>query len=170
MLAASDLQKHLVHVPDRKESIPLPTHTAGEASKTVSIRGTEVVEYFVFDDTDGFASAFVNITVNPVNDDPDAVDDAVSGPEDALIEGNVLADNTNGPDRDPDIGDILTVSRVNGQQANVGTQITLASGALLMLSADGTFAYDPNEQFDFLAVGESETDSFTYTVSDCCCF
>ncbi len=100
------------------------------------------------------------------NSPPDAVDDAVSGTEDAPIEGNVLADNDNGPDSDPDAGDTLTVSRVNGQQASVGTQITLASGALLTLNADGAFAYDPDDQFEFLAVGESETDSFTYEVSD----
>ncbi len=100
------------------------------------------------------------------NSPPDAVDDAVSGTEDAPIEGNVLADNSNGPDSDPDVDDVLTVSRVNGQQANVGTQITLASGALLVLNADGTFAYDANEQFEFLAEGESETDSFTYEISD----
>ena len=55
---------------------------------------------------------------------------------------------------------------MNGQAASVGSQITLGSGALLTLNADGTFAYDPNGQFDGLAQGESDTDSFTYTISD----
>src|SRR5262249_53923876 len=31
---------------------------------------------------------------------------------------------------------------------------------------DGTFDYDPNGQFDYLADGQSATDTFTYTVDD----
>jgi len=31
---------------------------------------------------------------------------------------------------------------------------------------DGVVSYDPNDQFESLAVGETGTDSFTYTVSD----
>jgi VCBS repeat-containing protein len=49
---------------------------------------------------------------------------------------------------------------------NVGSQITLASGALLTVNPDGTYDYDPNGQFDSLGAGQSATDSFTYTISD----
>ena len=63
-------------------------------------------------------------------------------------------------------GDALTVTEVNGVGANVGNQITLSSGALLTLNADGSFDYDPNGQFESLALGQSGTDSFTYTISD----
>jgi Ca2+-binding RTX toxin-like protein len=48
--------------------------------------------------------------------------------------------------------------------------VTLASGALLTLNADGTFSYDPNGKFDDLpAVGSGATnltaqDSFAYTL------
>ncbi|MFP1634172.1 VCBS domain-containing protein, partial [Zhengella sp. ZM62] len=31
---------------------------------------------------------------------------------------------------------------------------------------DGTFGYDPNGQFEYLAEGETATDTFTYTVDD----
>jgi VCBS repeat-containing protein len=31
---------------------------------------------------------------------------------------------------------------------------------------DGTFTYDPNGKFEYLSLGETATDSFTYTVSD----
>ncbi|MEP4441960.1 MAG: Ig-like domain-containing protein, partial [Hyphomicrobiales bacterium] len=31
---------------------------------------------------------------------------------------------------------------------------------------DGTFSYDPNGQFESLAVGETASDTFTYTVDD----
>ena len=63
-------------------------------------------------------------------------------------------------------GDTLAVTEVNGVGANVGTQITLGSGALLTLNADGSFDYDPNGQFESLAIGQTGTDTFTYTVSD----
>ena len=59
-----------------------------------------------------------------------------------------------------------SVSAVEGNAASVGTQITLASGALVTVNANGTYNYDPNGQFDSLAVGASTTDSFTYTISD----
>ena len=41
-------------------------------------------------------------------------------------------------------GDSLTVVRVNGLAANVGTPVTLASGAIVTLNTDGSFTYDPN--------------------------
>ncbi|WP_419194997.1 cadherin domain-containing protein, partial [Novipirellula herctigrandis] len=63
-------------------------------------------------------------------------------------------------------GDVLTVSEVEGNAANVGTQFALASGALLTVNADGSYEYDPNGQFESLASGNSTTDSFSYTVRD----
>ena len=57
-------------------------------------------------------------------------------------------------DTDPD--DPLQVSGVN-------TSGTLGS---VSWNADGSFTYDPNGKFEHLAVGETATDTFTYTVSD----
>ena len=34
------------------------------------------------------------------------------------------------------------------------------------MNSAGTFDYDPNGQFDNLAVGQTTTDTFTYTVDD----
>jgi VCBS repeat-containing protein len=95
------------------------------------------------------------------NQPPVAVDDTVNTDENTAVTSNVLANDT-----DPNTGDILTVSAVNGNAANVGNQITLLSGALLTLNADGTFAYNPNGQFESLGVGATANDSFTYTISD----
>jgi VCBS repeat-containing protein len=72
-------------------------------------------------------------------------------------------------DSDPD-GDSIAVTAVNGSGANVGTQITLASGALLTLNADGTYTYDPNHVFDYLPAASSgansqATDTFSYTIT-----
>ena len=65
-----------------------------------------------------------------------------------------------------DTGDTLTVSAVNGQTASVGQTIALASGAKLLLNAEGSYRYDTNGVFRDLAQGQSRTDSFTYTVKD----
>ncbi|MCA9215240.1 MAG: DUF4347 domain-containing protein, partial [Planctomycetales bacterium] len=63
-------------------------------------------------------------------------------------------------------GSVLTVSEVEGNAANVGNQITPASGALLTLNSDGSYTYDPNGQFENLAAGQSTNDTFNYTVAD----
>ena len=63
-------------------------------------------------------------------------------------------------------GDSLTVVKVNGLAANVGTAVTLASGAKVTLNGDGSFTYDPNGAFESLDTGETDTDSFTYRASD----
>jgi len=96
--------------------------------------------------------------------------DALATDEATFVTGNVFNDNGSGTDTDVD-GPTLSVSAVNGSGANVGTQITLASGARLTLNASGTFSYDPNHAFDATpaaASGASNTpahDSFTYTLA-----
>jgi VCBS repeat-containing protein len=49
---------------------------------------------------------------------------------------------------------------------DVGTQITLASGALLTVNSDGSYSYNPNGKFDSLPDASKLTDSFTYTIAD----
>lgn len=44
--------------------------------------------------------------------------------------------------------------------------INLASGAIVTVQSDGSFDYDANDAFDFLAEDETTTDTFTYTVVD----
>lgn len=122
---------------------------------------TDSFTYTVSDGHGGTANATVTITINGLNDAPLAVDDSNTTNENTLANGNVLAN-----DSDVDTSDTLTVSAVNGNAANVGTPITLASGALLTVNADGTYSYDPNGVFDSLNLGESATDSFTYAISD----
>ncbi|NND71023.1 MAG: tandem-95 repeat protein, partial [Rhodothermales bacterium] len=70
-----------------------------------------------------------------------------------------------GNDFDAD-GDPLTISEVEGNAANVGSQITLASGALLTLNANGSFDYDTNGAFESLGSGATTEDKFTYTATD----
>ncbi len=79
--------------------------------------------------------------------------------------GQLFGDNGNGADTDTDL-DPLTVTAVNGDPIAVGETITLASGALLTVNADGSFTLDSNEVFAGLAAGESRVIEFTYQISD----
>jgi len=103
------------------------------------------------------------ITVNPVNDAPVGNDDAYTTDEDTPL--TVAAVGVLGNDADVD-GDALSVSAVNGDAANVGTVLTLPSGAELTLNADGSFTYDPSGAFDYLPDGANAVDNVIYTPSD----
>jgi len=110
-------------------------------------------------------TATVTITIDGVNDAPTAVDDTGTTDEDTVLSTTAATGLIDPNDTDPDGTDVLTVSQVNGLPANVGTQFTLASGALLTVNADGSYDYDPNGQFENLASGATATDTFTYTIS-----
>ena len=101
-----------------------------------------------------------------------AFDDAF-GPinENVIFTGNnVFDDNGSGADNDP-VGASLQLIAVNGSGASVGVVITLPSGALLKLNANGTFTYNHNGAFNDLpgpASGASNlatTDTFTYAIA-----
>lgn len=102
--------------------------------------------------TDYFGAS-LNIDIAP----PEAADDAVTTNEDTVLDSNLLNN---------DEGIELTVTAVNDNEEEIGEAIETEAGALVTVNADGTFSYDPNGQFDQLSVDESETDSFTYTVTD----
>ncbi|MBD2302787.1 S-layer family protein [Nostoc sp. FACHB-190] len=99
---------------------------------------------------------FANTSINR----PVAIDDTAITNENTSVNFSLLAN-----DSDPD-NNLLRITSVNNTLITVGTPITLDSGALLTLNADGTFTYDPNAQFEHLAVGEIATESFTYNVSN----
>ena len=126
--------------------------------------GTDTFGYSVADAA-GLRSntATVTVTVTEIGELPVAADDAVSTDEDTVLNGDLFADNGSGADSDADSA--FTVSAVNGNAGDVGSSLTLASGALLQVGSDGTFSYDPNGQFDFLPGGQRQ-DSFDYEISD----
>lgn len=104
------------------------------------------------------------ISVSAADDLAIANDDSVGANANAAATGNVFADHGSGIDYDPE-GDAFAVTEVNGSAANVGTQITLASGAKVTLNSDGSYSYDPNGKFDGLAASATATDSFTYKLT-----
>jgi VCBS repeat-containing protein len=108
------------------------------------------LDCFTYQATDGLLSSSETqacITVNAVNDPPLAVNDEYSTGEDVTL--NVSAPGVKLNDSDPDntLGE-LTVSLVTG-----------TSNGVLVLNADGSFSYDPNDNF-------SGDDSFVYQVCD----
>lgn len=117
--------------------------------------------YTLSDSLDGTDMATVEITIDGIDNAlPNAIAEVFITNEVTAISDDVLTNDT-----DPD-GDPLTVTEVNGSAESIGQTITLTSGALLVLNADGTFTYDPNGQFDYLDSEEEANDNFTYTVED----
>jgi uncharacterized repeat protein (TIGR01451 family) len=99
-----------------------------------------------------FASHSLTVTVE--NSPPKAVDDGGAGyttDEDSSFTTNNVLTN----DSDPN-GDLLSVSGIN----------TNGTKGLVTNHGNGTFDYDPNDQFDNLAAGQQAADTFRYTVSD----
>lgn len=118
----------------------------------------------------GSTSGTTKVTIVAQDDAATAGNDVFTvGETDGPLAGNVFADNGSGVDFDPDTA--LAVAAVNGAVAAVGSTITLASGALLRLNADGSFSYDANGVFDWLPASDSGAsnlvgvDSFTYTLA-----
>jgi|GEM_PF-2816977 len=134
-----------------------------------NFNGTDTFEYQICDDETPplCDTATVTITVNPVNDEPVAQDDALMTDEDTALMGDVLANNGNGEDADID-GDALTVTELDGNAADIGVTVRLASGGELTLNADGSFTFDPAGYVPFqqLADGATAMVAFDYTIDD----
>lgn len=96
------------------------------------------------------ASTGFEITITAPNHPPVASNIAADANEDSANPVTLTASYT-----DADLSDSHSFS-INAT-ATVGKVTN---------NGDGTFAYDPNGKFEYLAVGETATDTFTYTVDD----
>ena len=120
--------------------------------------------WFVSDGT-AVTTATTTLDIVAVDDPAVAQDDAVATTENTVIRaravaGNLFNNNGFGPDSDPD-GGAFAVTAVSA--GTVGTPITLPSGALLTVNADGTFSYNPNHMFDYLPTPGSGASNLTIT-------
>ena len=102
--------------------------------------------------TNKVAAATINVLAVAVGDD-------ISADEDTTKTGNLFANDSSIG------GGTLTLTAVNGVTTDVGQALTLESGAILTVNANGTFTYNPNQKFDSLKVGESQTETFTYSLT-----
>ncbi len=116
--------------------------------------------YTVADPAGAMDTATVALTVTGVNSAPVLGPDRAATTESTLIRFDPLAN-----DADPE-GDALSLLQVNGLDATAGKPITLSSGAMVRLMADGTLTYDPNNAFDGLFARQRVDETFTYTVAD----
>jgi|GEM_PF-6576510 len=109
---------------------------------SANYNGSDSFTYTISDGHGGTDTATVTVNVTPVNDAPDALDDAATTAEDTPVTISVLANDTD-IENDP-----LSVSSV-----------TAPAKGSVVINADGTITYTPNANFN-------GADSFTYTVSD----
>ncbi|MFL7903374.1 Ig-like domain-containing protein [Azospirillum argentinense] len=127
--------------------------------------GTRTVRVTATDSSGATVSDLLTIEVANVNDAPVAAND--TGDTDRLTPVTVVASSgVLANDTDPDVGDRLTVSAVNGDAANVGRAITLAGGGRLTLGADGGYSFDPAGGYGTLLFGQTRQETVSYTVTD----
>ncbi len=122
--------------------------------------GQQLTDRFDYQATDGVLPsnwATVSIVVLGLNNAPVAVPDDYATDEDTVL--NVAAAGVLGNDYDPDLNDTIAVS---------GHDLLSSMGAAITMSANGSFVYNPTQAVDIqgLAVGETATDTFTYTIID----
>ncbi|MFP5441344.1 MAG: Ig-like domain-containing protein [Gammaproteobacteria bacterium] len=116
--------------------------------------GTNFLRLYAMD-SDGIR-VYYSFTLNVinVNDWPIAHADTLHLQEDGVASITFQALLAN--DTDEDIGDTLTVVSVSPQSAQ-GMALTVDQGVV---------TYDPAGAYDFLAEGQTATDTFTYRISD----
>ena len=110
---------------------------------------TDTFIYTVDDGNGGTSTETVTITITGQNDAPVALDVAAAADED----GPTITINSI----------VNDVDNTNVFSFSIDDTGTLG---LVTDNGDGTFSYDPNGQFEYLAEGETTTDTFTYFVDD----
>jgi len=107
-----------------------------------SFNGADSLTYTISDGNGGSATATVNVTINPVNDNPVAADDSATTDEDTPVTIDVLSND----------------SDVDGDTLVVDTLTPPANGSAT-INPDNTVTYTP-------ALNFNGGINFTYTVSD----
>jgi len=122
------------------------------------------VEQFTVQSADGTTKT-ISVTITGTNDAPIATADTGTVGEDNTLTvsaGNGVLAN----DSDIDAGSTLVVSAVNNSAANLGVAIAGSAGGTFTLKADGSYVFNPGQDFQALTEGATKTTSVSYTVSD----
>jgi VCBS repeat-containing protein len=120
---------------------------------------TRTVRYVV---TDGALSdeALATFTITGANDAPTATEDRATTDQNSALTIDPL-----GNDSDPDTGDSLSVTAIDGAAVILGDIVALAAGGALTVTAEG-LTFDPLGAYDGLAAGEDALVSVAYTATD----
>ncbi|WNV09235.1 VCBS domain-containing protein [Tardiphaga sp. 709] len=141
---------------------------------------TDTFTYTVRDPSGAIDTAQLTITINGANDAPVATDDTGSATEKGGVSngsGGVTATGnvrTNDSDVDNTTSSLVISAVRTGAEAGTGTAGTVGSSLAgqygsLKLNSDGSYTYtvtETNSTVQALNVGQSVTETFTYTVRD----
>ncbi|WP_425274328.1 Ig-like domain-containing protein, partial [Sulfitobacter delicatus] len=94
---------------------------------------------------------FSNTYLNPAPD-------SASTTEDSNTSFNVLSNDSSSSSK--------FVTHVNGATIAIGDVIVLSGGGELVYDGSGNFTFDTSDGYDWLAEGESTTETFQYTVQN----
>ena len=75
----------------------------------------------------------------------------------------MTGDADTAPDSDPLT---VTLAEQGGNPITLGTPFTTAGGGVLTLNGDGSYTFEPGTAYNGLDVGETATETITYTVDD----
>ena len=155
------------------------TYVANQSAADALDVNDTVTDTFNYTVSDGTATdiAVITITVIGDNDGPTAVNDTDSVNEDETVTKQGTQDDVLNDDTDPDASASLVVTNIshtNGNSSTVSTSTTYSDGTsivgtygTLTIGADGSYTYTADQDAaDSIADGSSETDVFTYTISD----
>jgi VCBS repeat-containing protein len=121
--------------------------------------GMTVTDSFGYTMTDGVgavSSATVSITVSGVNDGPTANSDAAATDEDTALTTLMVA-NLMANDTDVDAGDVLSFA---------GFDSVSVLGNAVSVNTAGDLVFDIGNRYQYLAQGETLTDTFSYSIAD----
>jgi len=144
-----------------------PRNAAALQALRVGQAGVDTFAYTISDSRGGLSTATVTINVAGLNDAPIARPNSYTTDDNTPITGkNVITESP--ADTDADAGEtaLLVVSGVNG--GGVGVPVLSTRGATVTITAAGLMTYDPttSAQLNALTIGQSLTDTFTYTIQD----
>ncbi len=158
------------------------TYAANRDAADALDDGDRVTDSFNYTVTDGNLEdiGVITITVIGINDTPTAVNDTDSVNEDQRITVTGGQDDVLNDDTDPDDDDdkttfnVTNISHTNGNSGTVSSSTTHSDGTTIVgtygtltIGADGSYTYIADQDAaDSIASGSSETDVFTYTLSD----
>ncbi len=116
---------------------------------------TEIVTFSYRTDTG--IDEMVTVTVNGITN-LKANDDTVTTDEDTALAYDPIAND------DLPNAVTATITGINSNSVSAGSSVVTSAGGTVTLLPGNELSYDPSGSFDYLQVGETATDTFTYEI------